>query len=131
MNLILQRILFTPQFTLGRIFDISTIERPWNNGDNVHDTSCILPGKYDFNLFDSPTFGFKVPLLLNVPGRDEIEMHPDNFVNLLKGCIGVGTGFNLIEDVFAVEKSRIAFSQLMQLINGQPGTIEIINPPNF
>lgn len=79
--------------TLGNILynNVSlcyTLELPWKN--NQHDISCIPEGKYKCVAYISPKSKKDVWLLLNVPGRKEIEIHIGNFIINSIGCILVG-----------------------------------------
>ncbi len=57
----------------------------------------IPAGRYNLRLYDSPRWGKKVPLLVGVPDRVNIEIHPSNYAirpsdgaYLLEGCIALG-----------------------------------------
>ena len=79
-----------------------------------NDEKEIPNGTYKVTLFDSPRFGYKVPLLHDVPGRDMIEIHPGNLETDSKGCILVG----MKRTGFAVENSKSAFNSLMAVLEG-------------
>ena len=100
-----------------------TLERPryWNGLENVHGECCILEGLYEIELIESPKRHYTVPLLLNVPGRDEIEMHILNTPDETEGCIGVGRtrGIDRIND------STATFHNLMSVLGDDP-EIEIL-----
>ncbi len=74
-----------------------TIELPWLG--NQRRISCIPEGKYILQLRFSPKFKWHF-LLMDVPGRDLILIHPANDAKLeLLGCIapvtvhtGIGKG---------------------------------------
>ena len=74
-----------------------TIELPWLG--NQRRISCIPEGEYFLQLRFSPKFKWHY-LLMNVPGRDLILIHPANDAKLeLLGCIapvtehiGIGKG---------------------------------------
>ena len=74
-----------------------TIELPWLG--NQRRISCIPDGEYFLQLRFSPKFKWHY-LLMNVPGRDSILIHPANDAKLeLLGCIatvalhtGIGKG---------------------------------------
>ncbi len=74
-----------------------TIELPWLG--NQRRTSCIPEGEYFLQLRFSPKFKWHF-LLIDVPGRDLILIHPANDAKLeLLGCIapvtvhtGIGKG---------------------------------------
>jgi hypothetical protein len=82
-----------------------SLERPWMNGSNEHGVACILPGTYEVQTDFSPHFNKIMPILLNVPGRSEIRIHPANWPSQLEGCIAIG----LKEDKDAIENSVAAF----------------------
>jgi len=63
----------------------STIELAWKN--NASQISCIPEGEYELRKRWSPKFGWHL-LLMNVPGREYILIHPANdALQELKGCI--------------------------------------------
>lgn len=114
MKLTLKRTTFTKASTIGELsvngeFFCYTLERPWMDGKNTLNEAAILPGTYKVILTQSPHWKTQVPLLLNVPGRDNIEIHIGNFPQDIKGCICVGTeaGTDL------VNHSKYAFNVMM------------------
>lgn len=84
----------------------------WDNFDCVtlerHDI-FIPTGTYKVTLYDSPRWGFKVPLLHGVPNRSMVEIHPGNYEKDSEGCILVGEN----REGMAVEHSRDTFNQMM------------------
>ena len=101
MVLVLNRIYF-PEGTQGILewngtIVCYTIELPWLG--NQRRISCIPEGDYFLQLRFSPKFKWHF-LLMNVPGRDLILIHPANDAKLeLLGCIapvtvhtGIGKG---------------------------------------
>jgi hypothetical protein len=63
----------------------ATIELPWKN--NEPKVSCIHEGKYELRKRWSQRFGDHF-ILMNVPGRSFILIHPANdAIRELKGCI--------------------------------------------
>ena len=73
----------------------------------------VIPsGTYQITLYDSPHAGHKVPLLIDVPGRAEIEIHCGNVPEDSKGCILLG----LTHDDNQLYDSRRAFQSLMPYI---------------
>jgi hypothetical protein len=86
-----------------------SLERPWMGGLNIHGQSCILPGTYEVSVDWSPHFNRDMPILLNVPSRDEIRIHPANWPSQLEGCIAVG----MKEDVDAIESSAVVFEPFL------------------
>lgn len=72
----------------------------------------IPAGSYQVSSYQSPRFGQRVPILLDVPGRSEIEIHKGNYPSDSRGCIIVAahcTGGT-------VEWSEKAFTPLCELI---------------
>jgi hypothetical protein len=101
MVLVLNRIYF-PEGTQGVLewngtLICYTIELPWVG--NQRRISCIPEGEYLLQLRFSPKFKWHF-LLMDVPGRDLILIHPANDAKLeLLGCIapvtkhtGIGKG---------------------------------------
>ena len=101
MVLVLNRIYF-PEGTQGVLewngtLICYTIELPWLG--NQRRISCIPEGEYILQLRFSPKFKLHF-LLMDVPGRDLILIHPANDAKLeLLGCIapvtvhtGIGKG---------------------------------------
>lgn len=72
-------------------------ELPWR--DNQPGISCVTPGLYVAKARMSPHFNRMVYELQNVPDREDIEMHPANWMGdaslgyycQLKGCMTPGT----------------------------------------
>ena len=86
---------------------------------------CIPAGTYRVGLYLSPHFGFLVPRLFDVPGRDFIELHPGNSYKDFHGCIGVGN----TESHDWIGDSGAAFHALMkQLV--EPVTITVEDVPD-
>jgi hypothetical protein len=92
----------------------STIELPWK--ENAPKISCIPEGEYELKKRFSQRPGNHF-ILVNVPGRSFILIHPANdALKELKGCIApvsflTGAGKGL--------KSRAALSRLSEVINPQ------------
>jgi len=84
--------------TLGRlvvtenmmdVFSCATLELPWR--DNATGASCIPKGVYMAEKLQS-SGAIKYPhiWIKDVPGRSGIKIHRANYVEHLRGCIGVG-----------------------------------------
>jgi hypothetical protein len=126
MVLVLNRIYF-PEGTQGVLewngtLICYTIELPWLG--NQRRISCIPEGDYFLQLRFSPKFKWHF-LLMDVPGRDLILIHPANDAKLeLLGCIapvtvhtGIGKGSasrKALEKLKALTK--VAFEQNEEVI---------------
>lgn len=84
-------------------------ELPWK--DNQHDISCIPTGVCDVIKWSSVKVpkGFRI---LNVPGRDLIDIHCGNLPADSKGCIIVGMELGWIGKQQAVLRSHDAMDLL-------------------
>lgn len=82
----------------------------------MENTSKIVEaGEYTITLYNSPKNKRVVPLLMSVPNRSMIEIHPANFEIELEGCIAVGTD----KTDSMLLNSQTAFGRLMtKMING-------------
>lgn len=82
------------------------------------DKPCAIPdGTYSLINAFSPKHGHDVPHVENVPGFEEIEIHPGNVPEDTIGCLLVGTAFEMGPDnLRMVVNSRTAFSALMQIL---------------
>lgn len=113
--------------TLGRGyisgFNFFTLELPWK--DNQTDISCIPPGTYTYELYDSPKHG-PVLLLLNVRGRTMIEMHKGNYTRDILGCILPGDGIKYLDgdSIPDVTNSTNTLNRILKLA-GESGQITI------
>lgn len=118
MKLTLQRLHLTDQSTTGDLlvdgaFECHTLELPVKDG---LPGSAIPPGTYRVTVADSPHFRRPMPLLVNVPGRSEIEIHWGDFPRDTRGCILVG----VLELDNSLGRSRDAFNALFPKIQGAP-----------
>lgn len=82
--------------------------------DTLEHTSKAIPdGTYGVVFTFSPHFNYITPILLRVPGRTDIRIHPGNtFVDSL-GCILVGHQVNMT----TIEQSKATFAELMEHIH--------------
>src|ERR1700676_4364533 len=92
MHLTVERFNFTDISTEGQLSIDGerfcwTLELPVRDG---LPGSAIPKGTYKPVAYDSPHFGRKVPLLVDVPGRSEIEIHYGNTAADTRGCILLG-----------------------------------------
>ena len=101
-----------------------SIELPWK--DNRARASCIPEGRYELTKRWSPKFDRHL-LLMNVPGRKLILIHPaNNALQELKGCIAP---VSLITGAGKGVRSRLALETLTgkkqwrNLIRRRPGSV--------
>jgi hypothetical protein len=73
---------------------------------------AVPAGAYKVTLYDSPEWGYKVPLLQDVPNRTFIEIHKGNWQHNSRGCILVGKE----RDGQAIDASGDAFEELMTVL---------------
>ena len=118
----------TPEFpfgTFGKLefmgFECWTIELPWRN--NAVNISCIPPGIYPLEKCmyyggdgrggkkDYPAYEIK-----NVPGRSHIKIHIAQHMDHIKGCMGVGQGFNILDKLLSLSNSKKTFNELMAVL---------------
>ncbi len=69
---------------------------------------AIPEGTYRGYKRDSAHFGMRV-VGIDVPNRTDIECHPANTPNQVKGCIAVGSSI----DNDALDNSKVAFDKMM------------------
>ena len=81
----------------------------------------IPAGKYRVAVTFSPRFRRPLPLLLNVPGREGIRIHPANVQIELDGCIAVG----LARFEKGVSRSKEAMARLQPQIVAAKGDVWI------
>jgi len=93
-------------------FSCFTLERPWR--DNQRRVSCIPAGTYKGRVLPSPRFGIDLPELLDVPGRDQILIHPGNTIDDTEGCILIGLDRDESEP--RIMRSRKALAALFEAI---------------
>jgi hypothetical protein len=84
--------------------------------------TAIPAGIYKVILSMSNRFKKIMPLVVNVPGFDGIRIHNGSYAEDTDGCILVG--YDKSEDM--VMKSRIAFGDLMQILQATVGKNEPI-----
>ena len=115
----LQRI-YEDDRTLGRLkfgdFKCCSIELPWK--DNKTDESCIPPGLYECEKYDSSQFKTECISVKNVVGRTVIAIHPANYTRQLLGCIAPGTYFKDIDNdgTLDVASSGNALKALLKVL---------------
>lgn len=97
---------------------------------NLRGVSCIPVGTYRIRRYYSPKRRYEVFMLVDVPGREAIEIHIANTEEDVEGCIGLGTRYGTLqvhdEDApgqplvskLAVLQSKWAFGLFMQWMEG-------------
>lgn len=110
------------RLAIDGVFCCYTIERPYDDLDH----KPIPEGEYPLRMRDSAHWAPKgypqVPGIFDVPGRSDIEIHPANRANELRGCIGIGQQAG--EDV--VLSSRLAFNALLVKLKDMPKDAKIL-----
>lgn len=131
MKLRLDRDTFTSVSTIGSLSIDGqafcwTLELPKKDG---LPGSCIPCGTYKVVAYPSPHWKRLMPLLVGIPRRSEIEIHPGNTAKTTKGCIEVG-GSRPGKDF--IGNSDIIFEDLWERIKGPLAagdcTIEVTEP---
>lgn len=94
MNLFLQRIAQTPEYTIGRLYIdgkvfCNTLEDPIRE-EKIVGKTAIPAGIYEVVVNRSPKFKRDLPLLLDVPNFTGIRIHRGNTAKDTSGCILVG-----------------------------------------
>ena len=130
MKMLLKSAPSSLESTIGDLYidgahECVTLELPWRQ--NRPQVSCIPAGTYQIGFKFSPHLGYRVPLVLGVPDRSEIEMHIANSAKDIRGCIGVG----LTKGTDWINSSASAFKVLMAKLEaaeaaGQPITLEVV-----
>lgn len=140
MNVTLRRVSLHPARTYGVLIRdedavafLLTLEREWDNGSNRKSTperagACIPPGKYWCKRVVSPKFG-DVFEVTDVQNRSHILIHAANIEDDLRGCIAVGTSFDLVKGKDGITSSKVALEEFMTMQHGLDGFwLTIINP---
>jgi hypothetical protein len=83
----------------------------------------VIAGVYPISLYNSPKFGYHVPLLNNVPNHTFVEIHPGNTAKDTKLCILVGAT-KMHDEIL---NSKIAFDILLQKIKNAIDSGEKVN----
>ena len=132
MNLFLQRIAQTPEYTIGRLyidekFFCQTLEDAVRE-EKIAGKTAIPEGTYQVIVNRSSKFKRDLPLLLDVPDFEGIRIHRGNTAKDTSGCILVGInskkGMVLESTKYEVELTNI-LKKAQQ--NGDTITIEIKN----
>lgn len=80
----------------------------------VPDHTCIPIGTYGVVAYFSPKRGYKVPLLVNVPGFSAVEIHIGNYPADTDACLLLGS----TKDVDFIGNSRHTVDSFYQLVFG-------------
>ena len=114
MELTLIRDRFTEKSTMGVLqaehLTLQTLELPKKD---YLPGSCIPPGRYRVTVTWSGNFQRRMPLLVGIPKRSEIEIHWGDFVENTRGCVLIGQ--TRTDD--AIWRTRDAFNELFPLID--------------
>ena len=135
----LQRTKTSPLGTFGVVGDVAansafhTLEPPIATSDgrrNVPDITAVLPGRYELAVRWSDHFHRLVCVLVDVPGRSDIECHVGNYLKDTRGCILFGegeTGDGIVNSIPAVED----FTRMVcdELVGGRRAFLTIADPP--
>jgi hypothetical protein len=124
MQFTLKREIISNKATLGSLFNdkglelAKSIEPPFM--DNKQEISCIPFGVYKCKKDNTGKYRFwKV---LNVEGRDAIEMHVANFASELRGCIAFGQSWSFMSNPktnkleLSVTSSGKTFEKLKEIL---------------
>lgn len=138
MKLLLTRVFFLPDRTIGRLFidgvyfcdtledknrDINHNGKFDNKESKVYGETCIPFGEYKVEVTYSPKFKRELPILLEVPNFEGIRIHRGNYIKDTLGCILVGDlGINN-----NIKNSTITEKKLVDLLRKEKDIIiEII-----
>jgi hypothetical protein len=101
------------------LYECKVIELPFK--DNLREVSCILEGIYDVIKITKEN-GKQVFLLLDVSGREGIEIHVGNYINGdhpdTKGCILPGTYFTDVnqDGYIDIANSSYEMKKLLEIL---------------
>lgn len=118
----IERLIFTDKSTIGEIrFDgdlfCHSLELSCRK-ENAHGKLAIPSGHYEVMLGERPEsplelkFGYPLPLITGVPGREGIRIHVANWPDQLEGCVAPCMRY----DVDAGYDSKRAFDVVLQEI---------------
>ena len=136
MKLIVVRRVITPKSTAGDLY----IDNVWRcytledcdrfleqGGEKVYGQTAIPRGTYKVEVSDSPRFGRRLPILLDVPRYTGVRIHCGNDADDTEGCILVGA----LQQPNFVGNSKAAFAMVFPLIDaafrrGEDITLEVV-----
>jgi RHS repeat-associated protein len=108
-----ENALFTAGKIIVNVTQIGyTLELPWR--ENRRNVSRIPAGTYFGQVAYSGTFERDVIRILNVPGREDVEIHPGNFYSSTEGCPLVGKS---VGGKGFVYDSAEALDEILDIIN--------------
>lgn len=138
----LQRIRQTSSATFGELRAPDgkricyTLERPFvdvdADGFGDRGVSRIPAGTYQVEQRWSEKHQCTLYGLIDVPGRDDIEIHAANDARELEGCIALGTEIGEVDTPrfgpgYGVRRSRDAMAVFEALVAGEPFTLRVLD----
>lgn len=122
----------TEGLLICRNFHCYSMELPWR--DNQRNISCIPEGNYPAHIRISPKFG-RVYWILEVPERAYILIHSGNWAGDITkglkthtyGCILLGKYSGYLQGQRAVLCSRPTVTKFINLLQGKPFSLNIID----
>lgn len=79
-------------------YTLEPLYTPEHNGLDPKKIYPIAEGTYDFVLNRSPHLGYSCPLLLGVPGHEDIRIHKGNWPSDSLGCTLIGSRYEVTLD---------------------------------
>lgn len=108
-----------------------TLELP--DKDNEEYVSSIPKGSYDAKIRTDGNLGWRIELL-DVPDRENVEIHVGNFTRQIEGCILIGTKVDIkncnVTNSYkheAIEKLQSKFNEFTRELILDQGSIEPIS----
>jgi hypothetical protein len=140
MKLVLKRIHFGENFTIGQLFEETeigqnplcyTLEDKFREIEGVpveqwkvpHETA-IPRGNYSVSITFSNRFGINLPLLADVPGYTGVRIHSGNSDKDTDGCILVGQSWDGVSNWIGA--SKVALSDLLPRIQNSTTPVSIL-----
>lgn len=127
MNLVLKRVHYGEDFTVGKLFandnfvcytledKVREVKGEPVASWKIQNQTAIPTGVYPVIITMSTRFKTRLPLLMDVPGFSGIRIHTGNSSADTEGCILVGSAWDGKSNW--VGGSKVAFSQLFPLID--------------
>lgn len=100
-----------------------TVEPEWLN--NTPFKSCVPPGWYDTEWYDSPKHGYSLQLINVLDDRKYCQVHSANWFFQLLGCIALGSSIRSIwskekeEYLMGVSSSRASIKAFNEKYGGK------------